>query len=83
MSCWVSECHVERHQGGIKEMKKQKEKKKYELTAHRESLRRDTNKGVRSQPDMQCTRRPLSSETTHIITFKTNSNTVKCFLKGS
>lgn len=57
--------------GRIQEMKRQKEKKKEELTAHRESLRRDTNRGVRSQPDMQCTRRPLSSETTHNGTFNT------------
>lgn len=58
-------------------LKEQRGKKKYELTAHRESLRRDTNRGVRSQPDMQCTRRPLSSETTHNIIIKTNRNTAE------
>ncbi len=53
MSCRVTGCHVKRHQGSIEEMKRQKEEMKNELTAHRESLRRDTNRGVRSQPDMQ------------------------------
>lgn len=45
------------------------------LTAHRESLSRDTNRGVRSQPDMQCTRRPLSSET-HSGTSNTSSSII-------
>lgn len=36
-----------------------------QLTAHRDSLRRETKRGVRSQPEIQWTRRPLSSETTH------------------
>lgn len=37
----------------------QREKKRTKLTAHRERRNRDTKSGVRSQPEMQCTNRPL------------------------
>lgn len=66
----------------IQEMKRKEEKKKYELTAHRESLRRDTNRGVRSQPDMQCTRRPLPSETTHSSTLNCSINHCICIMNS-
>lgn len=53
------------------------EKRKPGLTAHRERRSRDTKRGVLSQPDMQCTRRPLSSRRTHNITVGGQEDTRK------
>lgn len=70
MSCHITGCDGGIHRG--------KSGDKKELTAHRESLKRDTNRGVLSQPDMQCTRRPLSSETTGGSTLRINRIALKC-----
>lgn len=54
-----------------------------QLTAQSDSLRRETKRGVRSQPEIQWTRRPLSSETTHgtmtLVLQEHQSNSTKRF----